>query len=455
MKIRFAVSALVLTAGAISYGQAIPAGVPAGGSSMSPTGGPNFSSLDGVLHYAVSASEVVQFGYFGSGDVTNSSAISGDVAYTAKSTERPFSLLFAGGIILPNQSGQSTSYFSSASVSQGLVTRSWNFNVSDSVSFLPQSPTVGLSGIAGVGDLGGAPVGGPGQGPAGGIFSNAGNRIANSLGGSAERQITHDTSISGAGSWSILHFLDNNNGLDSSQVTGTVAVNRRLNGRSSVSVNAVYSTYDYSGPQSQLTQLTQPSIETRGLNLSYTRTLSRALSMSVSAGPQWTSSSNSTLIPASLNAAASASLSYQRGLTNASLSYSRGIDAGSGVLPGAESDSVAADVGHTFGRKWVASLTAAYTHSAGLTQLSTGTSTVPVNVVPVNVVFDTVYGGGQLTRGFGQHFSGYVSYTAQNQTSNYSLSSLPLVGQNALNGTSQTFGVGVTYTPRSTRLGQF
>jgi hypothetical protein len=445
MKIRSAVSALVLTASAISYGQAIPAGVPAGGSSMSPSGsGPNLSSLDGVLHYAVSASEVVQFGYYGSGDVTNSSALSGDVAYSAKSTERPFNLLFAGGIILPNQSGQGTSYFSSASVSQGLVTRSWVFNVSDSVSFLPQSPTVGLSGIAGVGDLGGTPVGGPGEGPAGGIFSNAGNRIANSLGGSAERQITHDTSISGAGSWSILHFLDNNNGLDSTQVTGTVAVNRRLNGRSSVSVNAVYSTYDYSGPQSELSQ---PSIETRGLNLAYTRTLSRRLSMSVSAGPQWASSSNSALVPASLNAAASASLSYQRGMTNASLSYSRGINAGSGVLPGAESDSIAAAVGHTFGRNWVASLTTAYTHSAGLTQLSTGTS-----IVPVNAVFNTTYGGAQLTRGFGQHFSGYVSYTAQNQSSNYSLS---LAGQNALNGTSQTFGVGVTYTPRSTRLGQF
>ena len=82
MKIRFALSALVLTAGAISYGQAIPAG----GTSMSPSGsGPNLPNLDGILHYAVSASEVVQFGYYGSGDVTSSTALSGDVAYTAKS----------------------------------------------------------------------------------------------------------------------------------------------------------------------------------------------------------------------------------------------------------------------------------------------------------------------------------------------------------------------------------
>ncbi len=42
--------------------------------------------LDGVLHYSMSASEVVQFGYYGPGEVTHSTiALSGDVAYTAKS----------------------------------------------------------------------------------------------------------------------------------------------------------------------------------------------------------------------------------------------------------------------------------------------------------------------------------------------------------------------------------
>jgi hypothetical protein len=440
MKIRFAMSALVLTAGVICQGQAIPAG----GSSMSPSGAsPNLPNLDGILHYAVSGSEVVQFGYYGGGNVTASTALSGDVAYTAKSTTMPFSLLFAGGVIFPNQSGQGTDFYSSAAVSQGLVTRHWVFNVSDSVSFLPQSPTVGLSGIAGVGDLGSQPIEGPVTGPAGGIFSNAGNRIANSINGSAERQISHDTSISGSGGWSILHFLDNNDGLDSSQVTGTVAINRRLNARSSVSVNAVYSTFDYTN--GTVGALTPPDIETRGLNLIYSRTLSRSLSMSLSAGPQWISSSNSTLIPDRLSAAANASLSYQRGLTNASLNYSRGVNAGSGVLPGAESDTVSGYLGHSFGRKWVASATVAYTHSAGLTQLSNGSS-----IVPVNEIYDTVFGGLQLTRGFGPHISGYASYSAQSQSSNYSL-----IGQNALNGTSQTFGIGITYSPRSTRLGQF
>ncbi|HXC95521.1 MAG TPA: hypothetical protein VNU92_07460 [Edaphobacter sp.] len=438
MKIRFVVSVLGLAMGSIAYGQAVPAGTSMTSSNL----GPNLPNLDGVLHYAVSASEVVQFGYYGDGVVTHSTALSGDVAYTAKSVVYPFSALVNAGVLLGNSSGQGTGYFTSATVSQGLITRHWNFNVSDSVSALPQSPTLGLSGIAGTGDLGSLPVQGPSEGPAGGILSNGGKRVANTLSGGVERMITRNTSLSGGGSWSILHFPDNTAGLDSSQVTGEVALNRRLDARSSVSLSAVYSTFGYKNGNS----FNQPDIETRGLNLSYQRVLTRTLSVSVSAGPQWVSSSNSTLIPSSLNAAASASLSYQKGLTSASLSYTRGVNAGSGVLPGALSDSYSGFLGHTFGRKWVASLSANYSHTDGLTHQFNGTSPVSVEES-----FNTVYGGGQVTRSFTSHISGYASYTVQHQASNFST----VVPANATIGTSQTFGVGVTYSPRSTRLGQF
>jgi hypothetical protein len=402
----------------------------------------NLSPLDGVLHYALSASEVVQYGYYGAGDVTNSSVLSGDVAYTAKSTARPFNLVFAGGVSIGNQGGQGTTTFWNVAASQGYVTRKWVFNISDSFSFLPQSPTTGLSGIPGVGDLGAIPVQGPSEGPAGGVLSFAGNRISNSLGGSAERQLDHATSISGAGSWSVLNFLgDSTNELNNTEVSATVAVNRRLDQRSSASLSAVYSTFTYSGPAANFST---PDIETRGINVSYQRLLSRTLSASVSAGPQWVNSSNDLLIPPALNVAASASLSYSRRSTNASVYYSRGVNGGSGVLPGAISDSIGAGLGRSFGRDWVASVSAAYSHTAGLTQLA------GIPGAPSKEIYDTVFGGLQVTRRIGTRFSGYLSYGAQNQSSNFFLP-----GQNALNGTSQTFGIGITYSPRSTRLGQF
>jgi len=182
MKIRIVMSALILTANFVCHAQAVPT---AESPLMSSSLGPNLPSLDGVVHYALSASEIVQYGYYGPGDVSHSTDLSGDIAYTSKSTVRPFGLLFAGGVILANQSGQGTSSFWNLTASQGYITRHWAFNISDSFSFLPQSPTTGLSGIAGVGDLG-FPVESPTTGPAGGILTTSGDRIGNTLTGSVE-----------------------------------------------------------------------------------------------------------------------------------------------------------------------------------------------------------------------------------------------------------------------------
>ena len=311
MKIFAGVWVLSLAAASPSYGQAVPAG----NTTISSTGSnPNLPPLDGILHYSMSASQQVQFGYYGSGETTSSTGLSGNLSFTAKSETKPFSTALSGGLLLPNGQGQGLSTFWNVAVTQGIVGRRWAASVSDSFSFLPQSPTTGLSGIPGVGDLGAEPVQGPVAGPGGGVLTYSGDRIINSVGGSVERQIAPATSISGAGNWSIIHFLDQNAGLNSSGVSGEVALNQRLDGRSSVSLSAVYTTYSYSGPGAGPAT---PDFQTKGINLGYQRRLTRSLSMSVSGGPLWISSSNSTLIPSRLALAASASLSYTRGLTNA------------------------------------------------------------------------------------------------------------------------------------------
>ena len=441
MKIQTLISVLLLSMGAsIAQGQALPTAE----SSLAPTLGPNLPNLDGVFHYALSASEVIQFGYYGSGETTNATDLSGNAAYTSPNTTRPFSVLFAGGVILADQSGGGTTSFWNISASQGYVTRHWIFNISDSFSFLPQSPTTGLSGIAGVGDLGSTPIQGPGAGPIGGIITTSGDRIGNAVSGSVERTLTRNTSISGSGTWGVLHYLDSDAGLDSSQVSGSVSLNQRIDARSSIGVGAVYSTYSYSGSGSGLNT---PDFQTRGINVFYQRVLSRTLSFSASVGPQFVSSSNSALIPDSTDIAVNAGISYGYQNVHAGINYSRGVNNGSGVLPGSLTDSVVASAGRNFGRDWVVGLTAAYTHNAGLTQFLNGTS-----LVTTNATYDTVYGGAQVTRRITPHFSAYASYTAASQSNN---NLVEPVTQNILDSTFQTFGFGVTFTPRSTNLGQF
>ena len=69
MKILVGVWALSLTISSFSYGQAVPAG----NTTISSTGSnPNMPALDGIVHYSLSASEIVQHGFYGAGENTAS-----------------------------------------------------------------------------------------------------------------------------------------------------------------------------------------------------------------------------------------------------------------------------------------------------------------------------------------------------------------------------------------------
>ncbi len=378
---------------------------------------------------------MVQFGNSGSSGNYYMTSFSGDAEYISKNTQRPFNLLYAGGLLLSSYSGQGVSTFQSLTASQGLVRGKWALGVSDSVSYLPQSPTTGLSGIPGVGDLGSQPLPDP-QAPGQTVLTNYARRVSNYVSGNIERQLNPKTSLSGSGSYGILKFLDSRY-LSSTQISGQLGINRRLDQRTGVSLSAVYSTFSYSNNSS--------SFNTRGLNVGYNRQLSKTLSFDASAGPQWVNSFQALpqltggtvpiTVPARLTYSANVGVAYTHQHTNGSLAYSRSINGGSGVLVGSQADQVSAQGLHNWGRDWSASASLGYARTAALA--STGT-------------VSSVFAGTQVSHRFGQNFSGYASYTATHQ-------SIPaiLAGQNAYSGLSHSLGFGVTFSPRTARLGQF
>jgi hypothetical protein len=411
----------------VAHGQAIPAGV------SEPVWNPTLPSFNGTLHYSLTASEVVQKGFYSGGDLSASTGVSGNIGYSTTSERLPFNLLFAGGVFFPNGSveGQSVSEFVDVAVSQAVLVGRWSLSVSDSLNYLPESPTTGLSGVAGVGDIGSLPISNPAIGPAGGTLTNVGSRLGNVLTGSAQRQITGATSISAGGSWGLLHFVDANDGIDSTQVSGNVSVNHRIDARDSASVNGTYSSYTYG--------LEESAFHTTGVNFVFQRSLSRSLSGTISVGPEWISG-----VPtqSSVIVAVNAGLMYTRKNENFSLNYSHGVNAGSGVQPGAVSNSVYFGMGRSIGEGWLASVSGGYVHSTGVAEVSTpffpsGSSS-------------SFFGGLQVSHSFSRRFSGYASYTAQDQSVSQSLE-----GQNVFIGVGQTFGIGISYTPQSTRLGEF
>ncbi|MEO8735166.1 MAG: hypothetical protein ABI380_01355 [Edaphobacter sp.] len=401
--------------------------------SSAPTFGFSLPSVEGTLTYSLSASESYLTGYQNSGTDTTTS-LSGSLGYLSSSPNKPFSLVYSGGYLYSTVPGYPpSSTFQNLAASQVLTTKNWNFVVDDAVSYLPDSPTTGLSGIPGVGDIGVIPVQ-IGDEPPQSILTNYATRLGNGLNGSATRKINASWAVNGSASWQILHFFGNV-GIDSSEETGSVGPTYRIDGRSSASANATYSyTNDkYFG--------TSYPFEAEGITLQYQRQVSRFLTVSVSGGPQRTfgSGATSSLIPSSITGVGSASVIYNRLRTSMSVGYARETNSGSGVVLGALTDSISGSLRQQFSRNWQGALTASYSQSSSLS-----------NFAGADQNYHSTYGGGQISRRLGREFSAYFSYTAVAQSGNN-----PGVTSTVFNGLTQVFAAGVTYSPSTIHLGKF
>src|ERR1039458_4209331 len=140
MKSSYTLLAILFTVSAATRAQVVPA-------ATGPTGLP----VSGTLHYDLRYSQTAQF-YGGTGGDVQRSVVSGEVAYANAKAGRPFALAYSGGDMW-TISGVSAAggVFQHLLASQGFLRRTWAFNLSDNVSYMPQAPTTGFSGIPCVG----------------------------------------------------------------------------------------------------------------------------------------------------------------------------------------------------------------------------------------------------------------------------------------------------------------
>ena len=170
---------------------------------------------------------------------------------------------------------------------------------------------------------------------------------------------------------------------------------------------------------------------------------------------QWITSSNSALVPSRLTVASRsqprlrpqiydhASLELHRAASMVAPAYSPARCPT--VSPHRSAEPMAAT-------GWPLS-TANYTHTSGLVQKSGSRGSLPPGCsIPLcrRRQAILVYGGAQVSRRLSDSLSAFASYNLQHQSIDSSLAS-----QNAFSGFTQTFGIGITFSPRSTRLGQF
>ena len=427
--------------GSAAAAQSIPAGV---GTTPANAIGFELPKLSGSFNYALNAAELISTGFYSSQGTQYNTDLSGEATYLSSSTVHPFSAIYSGGVLLAN-SGEPTTTFQSLSLTQNFMTKHWNFGVADTVSYLPESPVTGLSGIPGVGDLGITPAPlGPDAGI--GILTTYGPRVSNTVTGSVSRTINRHLSAQASAYQVIQRFIGDNasDAVDNSGEGGTGGFTYRLDARNSFPVNYSYSQFSYTG--------TAYSLTTQSGTVGYTRQWTRRFNTSVYAGPQRITNSDPAFGQPSTQIVAGASATYDARRTFYSLTYNRGVNNGSGVIAGSFSDNVIAAARHQFSREW---------NVAGSIGYSRVTQLPSIDVYNFNS--SGVSAGGQVVRLLGRRLSAYGSYTVENQTTSGSGAlNLGLVAPtginngngNAFNGTYQTVGLGISYSPNSFFLGR-
>jgi len=384
----------------------------------------NLPSKIGTLSYSLSASEQIESGYY-NGGVYAGTTLNGNLAYLSKSESNPFSLVYSGGLVFSNvPENSSVETYQNVAASQVYRTRSWVFVASDSFSYLPDSPTTGLSGVAGAGDVGVYPPQ-TGIGPTQTILTTSSSRIANGLEGSATWQVTPSMDLEGSANWQLLNFVGGDPGFNTNEFGATFGPNYRIDARNSVGVSAYYSQQTYPGYQDYL-------IETEGVNVNYSRAWTRRLSTTISFGPARTHGTTFVPIPSQWNATGSASLTYATRTTGLFASYARSVNGGSGVIFGALTDTFSGGMNRPINRDWIVGLNLGYSHDVGL---------APVNGLYPS--FNSVYGGAQVSRRLTDSLSLYGSYTAISQ----SIKNQPGYETTAYNGLNNIVSIGITFAP--------
>ncbi|MGA2888174.1 MAG: hypothetical protein ABSE51_08990 [Terracidiphilus sp.] len=413
MKPSHTLLAILFSASTATRAQVVPA-------TPSPAG----PLVSGTLRYDMRYSQTAQFG--GSQDGQQWSFSSGDASYSNTSERLPFSMQYGGGYgwawAGPTSVGN---VFQHLLLSQGIVGRKWNLMASDSVSYSFQAPTTGFSGIPGTGE----PIGGSGPTvpPDQTILTQNTRTLNNTTNIGLGYKLNYAWSLNVGDQSEQLRYIDNN-GQNTDIQIDDAGITRRLNARDSMSGQYSYSRYSYSGTglTSPATTLSIAFSQVNTAQFSFNRQWNRQIKTSVFAGPQWVSSSNSTIVPSSTGVSASALVIDTLRFGSASLNYNHGTTSGSGYMSGAETDVASANFTREIGRNLTVGLTGSYMRTAGLGN---------------NEVTNAMFGGAQGTRQLGRYFNLFANYTAIHQSSNFQNSA------NVLSGIYQVIGFGIGYSP--------
>jgi hypothetical protein len=314
-------------------------------------------------------------------------------------------LNYSGGGSFSTNNAQGNAQFHQFGFSESFKWQRWELQFLDQFAYLPESQfgfggTTNLN-VPGVGGALAPPL--PGLGinyvPNQDILTSFGNRYSNAFATQVNYLLSARGSITVAGSYGILRFINPGN-IDSDSVTGNLGYNYSLTRNDTIGVMYRFTGYHFSA--------FSQAIGDHVINLAYGRKITGRLALQLFGGPEVTT----FRVPVNnmterVSGSAGAALSYRLSAGGISLNYNHGVSGGGGVLVGSLSDQLGISADRQLGRLWHARANFGYARNYSIT---TAAQQFPG--------YNSWYLGAGLDHPVGRNANFSVGYTSWLQTSN-------------------------------------
>jgi hypothetical protein len=364
--------------------------------------------------------------------VIESTYLTGRLALMRSSGRSNLSLDYMTGGSFSTDSNQENAVIQNLHFSDTIHWGRWSTMFGDQLSYTPQSP-FGFGGLGSLNNLGvglGSVVGSnpgfnsnflPGQS----ILINGSSQISNAAIGEVDYSLSHRASLTFAGSYGLLDFV-NAGFQNSSSVTFQGGYNYLLDRKNSIAVFYGFSATMFSGLSQR--------IQDHSVQLSYARRITGRLSFQVAAGPNALIYKSPLAGPSTVASwRASTSLSYQYRHFGMGFSYNHSVTGGSGLLAGAETDLFSGHLDHAFNRDWDATVSTGYSRNQALRQMMPTAG----NAGP-----QAWFASAMVSRHFVRYGNLFIAYGASGQSSLASLCTLPACRVSSL---SHTVSIGYNW----------
>ena len=303
----------------------------------------------------------------GGGNGWNSTSyITGNLSLLQNWSTAQLSLNYSGGEAISTDSAIGNGQFHQFSAVQTFTWGRWRLTVLDQFAHLPR-PQFGFGAGTGIETPG---VGGTlapslpglqiGFTPSQSIFTQVGPETSNSFGTQFNYALTHRSSVTIGGAFSILRFTEPGN-IESNDVVLSAGYNLQVSRTDTLGMSYRFSAYEFlDSPQ---------ALGVHVIQAAYGKKITGRLALQLSGGPEITS----FRVPPGVgtgtrhvDGTGSASLSYAFSAGSASVSFNHGANNGGGILFGATSDQVTGSGNLKLTRVWSGNVSLGFARNTSL-----------------------------------------------------------------------------------------